>query len=131
MIVMSRTLIALVLAFAGCSKSDSTPHATEVGDPKPNKDPATARKLIAGGALVLDVRTPDEYAGGHVPNATNVPVQDVAQRIAEVDNLVGGDKAKPVVVYCAAGRRAAKAKQALEAAGYTNVVNGGGFDDLR
>jgi phage shock protein E len=35
-----------------------------------------------------------------------------------------------VVVYCAAGRRAAKAKQQLDAAGYTNVVNGGGFDDL-
>jgi phage shock protein E len=96
-----------------------------------NKDPATARKLIAGGATVLDVRTPEEYADGHVPSATNLPVQDVAQRIADVDKLVGGDKTKPVVVYCAKGGRAAKAKQALEAAGYTNVVNGGGFADLR
>ena len=44
--------------------------------------------------------------------------------------LVGGDKAKPVVVYCASGARSRKAQQQLEAAGYTNVVNGGGYDDL-
>ena len=51
--------------------------------------------------------------------------------VAAVDKLTGGDKAKPVVVYCAKGGRAQKAKEALEAAGYTHVVNGGGYDDLR
>jgi len=127
---MTRTLIIIGLALASCSKSEPAKpehNASAVV----NKDPATARKLIAGGATVLDVRTPEEYADGHVPSATNLPVQDVAQRIADVDKLVGGDKTKPVVVYCAKGGRAAKAKQALEAAGYTNVVNGGGFADLR
>jgi phage shock protein E len=126
-----RTLLALALAASSCSTSDPTAHSTPPGDPKPVKDPAAARKLIAAGAVVLDVRTPDEYASGHIPTATNVPVGDVAQRLGEVDKLVGGDKGKPVVVYCAAGRRAAKAKRALEAAGYTNVINGGGLDDLR
>jgi phage shock protein E len=58
-------------------------------------------------------------------------VADVARRMAEVEQLVGGDKTKPVVVYCGAGPRAAKAKRELEAAGFTHVVNGGGFKHLR
>ena len=80
---------------------------------------------------MLDVRTADEFAEDHVTSATNVPVGEVARRIPEIDKLVAGDKTKPVVVYCAAGGRAAKAKQQLEAAGYTQVVNGGGLDDLK
>jgi phage shock protein E len=127
---MTRILIAAVLAFAGCSKSEAPAPPPET-PAKPAKDPAAARKLIAEGAVVLDVRTADEYADGHVPSATNLPVQEMPRRIAEVDKLVGGDKAKPVVVYCGAGKRAAKVKQQLEAAGYTSVVNGGGYDDLR
>jgi len=96
-----------------------------------DKDPATARSLIASGATVLDVRTPEEFAGGHVASATNLPVDDVTARMAEVDKLVAGDKTKPVVVYCARGGRAQKAKETLEAAGYTHVVNGGGYSDLK
>jgi phage shock protein E len=49
----------------------------------------------------------------------------------EVEQLAEGDKTKPIVVYCASGGRAAKAKTQLDAAGYSNVVNGGGVDDLR
>ncbi|MDB4956357.1 MAG: hypothetical protein JWO36_3926 [Myxococcales bacterium] len=149
---MVRALIAVVLVVAGCSKSESP----ETSAPKPARDPASAakpaqepaspvqpaqavapkpdpeaaRKLIAAGAVVLDVRTAEEYADGHVPSATNVPVDQVTDRLAEIDKLVGGDKTKPVVVYCAAGKRAASAKKQLEAAGYTTVVNGRGYDDL-
>lgn len=90
-----------------------------------------ARKLISEGAAVVDVRTAEEYGEGHVASAQNIPIDDFSARLAEVDKLVGGDKSKPVVLYCAGGRRAAKAKQQLEAAGYTHVVNGGGFDDLQ
>ncbi|MEP6864680.1 MAG: rhodanese-like domain-containing protein [Deltaproteobacteria bacterium] len=127
---MTRMVIVAALALASCSKSES-PKSEHIATTVVNKDPAAARKLIAAGATVLDVRTPEEFADGHLPSATNLPVEDVAQRIAEVDKLVGGDKTKPVVVYCSKGGRAAKAKQALEASGYTNVVNGGGFGDLR
>ena len=123
-------LMLAVLVLASCSKSEPAKpeHSSSAAI---DKDPATAKKMIATGATVLDVRTPEEFAGGHVAAAMNLPVDDVAQRIAEVDKLVGGDKTKPVVVYCAKGGRAAKAKQTLEAAGYTNVVNGGGYSDLR
>ena len=80
---------------------------------------------------MIDVRTPAEFKGGHVPNATNIPVDEVERRLAEVDKLTGGDRAKPVVLYCGKGGRAAKAKQVLESAGYERVINGGGFDDLQ
>lgn len=132
---MKTLSLVLALSLAACSKKaeppppQPAPPATQAAAPA--KDPEAAKKLIAEGAVVLDVRTADEYGDGHLPNATNIPVQDVPARMAEIDKLVGGDKSKPVVVYCAAGGRAAKAKAAMVAAGYTHVVNGGGYDDLR
>ena len=143
---MLRTACLLV-ALASCSKSSeptssTPPAAPAVAKPTPTptdpvvpgtaaKDPDTAKEWIASGAVVVDVRTPEEYGEGHLARATNIPVQVFAQRLADVDKLVAGDKSKPVVVYCAAGARAARAKQQLEAAGYTQVINGGGYDDLR
>ncbi len=125
--------IALALALLGCSSSKEdkpspSPTATTTA-PKP-KDPAAARALIAKGATVIDVRTTGEFEEVHLPQATNIPIDDLGGRLAEVDALVGGDKTKPVVVYCASGGRSRKAQQQLEAAGYTQVVNGGGYDDL-
>jgi len=125
---MRTILLLLGLGLASCSKSDppAPPAAT-----KPTKDPAAARTLIQGGATVLDVRTSDEFASGHLDKAVNLPVGELPAKITEVATLVGGDRSRPIVVYCAAGSRAAKAKAALEAEGFTQVVNGGGYDDLR
>ena len=128
---------ALVLALVSCGKTDApADRATGAAHPPPatpriEKDPAKAKALIASGATVIDVRSADEFADDHLATATNIPVEDFAARIAEVDELVGGDKAKPVVLHCAAGRRAQTAKAQLEAGGYTNVVNGGGLRDLK
>ena len=133
MVAVMRSIgFACLLALAACSRSDEKA-APAPGQPaaRPATDPVHARQLISQGALVLDVRTPDEFADGHVPSATNIAVQEVGARRAEIDQMVGGDRSRPVVVYCASGGRAAKAKAQLEAAGYTHVVNGGGYDDLR
>ena len=127
---MPHLLLLVVLALAGCSKSEP-PQAAPTSSPATKRtDPEAARKLIASGAVVLDVRTPDEFAAAHLPNAINIPVQDFAARLAEVDKAVASDKSRAVVIYCSAGSRSAKAKAQLDAAGYTNVVNGGGLDDL-
>jgi phage shock protein E len=129
-----RLLVLLVLLVGvGCSSNNDAKQAPPTADTKPKakKDPAAAKELLAKGAVALDVRKPDEFSSGHLDRATNIPVQDLSARLADVEKLVGGDKSKPVVVYCAAGGRAAKAKEQLEAAGYTQVVNGGGYDDLR
>jgi rhodanese-related sulfurtransferase len=128
---MSRLALLLALSLAACSKSEPPPPPPAPTTAKPAKDPEAAKKMIAAGAVVVDVRTPQEFGEGHLPQATNIPIQDFAQRIAEVDKLTGGDKTKPVVVHCATGNRSGKAKQQLEAAGYTQVVNGGGLDDLQ
>ena len=65
--------------------------------------------------FVLDVRTPQEYAAGHVPGAVNVPHDQLASRLAEVP------KDKDVVLYCKSGRRAGIAADVLAANGYTRL----------
>jgi phage shock protein E len=126
-------LLVLALTLAACAKPTppSAPAAAAPSATSSAKDPATARARIAAGAVVIDVRTPDEYAQGHLENATNLPVDELPARLGEVDGLVAGDKARPIVVYCATGGRAAQARTQLEAAGYKNIVNGGGYEDLR
>ncbi|MCR9092629.1 MAG: rhodanese-like domain-containing protein [bacterium] len=69
------------------------------------------------GALILDVRRPDEYATSHVPGAINVPHDQVEARIAEL----GEDRARTIVVYCEKGRRAGLAGDVLLAAGFSDV----------
>jgi phage shock protein E len=100
------------------------------GSPGPaanNESPvAIAKRKIAAGALVVDVRTDSEFKTGHLPGALNIPVDEVEARIAEF-----GDKSKPVVVYCRSGNRSGRAKTMLEKAGYTDVTNGGGYTGLK
>lgn len=126
---IARVLVCCAL-LAGCSKSEP-PGPAPARAASRAKDPDAARKLISAGAVVIDVRTADEYRDDHLQTAVNIPVQELAGRIEEVAKLVTNDKARPIVVYCAAGSRAAKAKAQLETAGYSHVVNGGGLDDLR
>jgi len=75
-----------------------------------------ARQQKADPALfVLDVRTPQEFAAGHVPGAVNIPHDQVAARLMDVP------KDKDVVIYCHSGRRAALAAETLAAKGYTRL----------
>lgn len=73
----------------------------------------------AGESLILDVRTPEEYAAGHVPNAINVPHDEIEAHLAELEARKNG----PVVVYCKSGRRAGLAAEALAKAGFTNLLH--------
>ncbi len=76
-------------------------------------------------ALVVDVRTPAEFASGHVVGARNVDVNgDFAAQMEAVD------RERPVYVYCRTGRRSGEAQRTLEEMGFTRVVNAGGFRDL-
>jgi len=65
--------------------------------------------------LVIDVRSAEEYAAGHVPGAVNIPHDQVASRLAEIP------KDKEVVLYCRSGRRSGLAAETLEANGYKNL----------
>ena len=80
--------------------------------------PERAKQLVRDGALLLDVRSPAEFAGGHVDGATNIPVQALGSRIAEL-----GEHTRPVVLYCASGVRSASATGTLRRAGFTQVFD--------
>ncbi len=77
--------------------------------------PAEAKRLVSEGAFLLDVRTPGEFGSGHIPGAKNIPVSDLAERLAEVPSD------KVVVVYCASGMRSASAKRILTRSGRKTV----------
>jgi rhodanese-related sulfurtransferase len=71
-----------------------------------------------GKTVVVDVRTAEEFANGHLRDAKNIPLADFAKRIGELDK----SKGKSVVVVCQTGARADKAMQQLRAAGFEDVV---------
>lgn len=106
-------------------------------DPQPSDDAKLdpqdfdARLIVyEEGALddvtIIDVRTEGEYDNSHYSGAVNLPVDEIADRIGEL----GLDKDQTVIVYCRSGNRAGKAKEELEAMGYTNVINGVSEDSL-
>ena len=67
--------------------------------------------------MILDVRSPEEYAEGHIPGAINIPYADLEQRASEL----GIDPSEELVVYCRTGRRAAIAEATLHELGYMNL----------
>ncbi len=88
----------------------------------PDIDQGIQEYKEASGAVLLDVRTQQEYREGHVPTSKNVPLQSLTQ----VEKVVG-DKNKPLFVYCYSGSRSSQAVRMLSKMGYANVKNIGGI----
>lgn len=76
------------------------------------------KDLVASGATLVDVRTPAEYASGHIDGAVNVPVDTLSERLKEL-----GPKDSNIVLYCRSGARSGRAKAMLEQQGFERVVN--------
>ena len=74
------------------------------------------------GAVLLDVRTPDEYRQGHIPGSKNLPLQSIDKVERMIEN-----KATPIFVHCLSGARSRQAAAVLQQMGYTNVKNIGGI----
>lgn len=83
------------------------------------------KEKIKQGALLVDVRTPDEFNAGHVENAINIPHDQVEKRLAEF----GTDKNREIVLYCKSGRRAGIADTELQKLGFKNAYSAGGYRD--
>ena len=79
---------------------------------------AEAHRLVTGGAKLIDVRSADEYAAGHIDGAVNIPVDEIDARQAEV-----GPKEAAVVLYCRTGNRSGRAAKLLREAGWKEVHN--------
>jgi rhodanese-related sulfurtransferase len=82
-------------------------------------DVKQAQSMNMQGALLLDVREPEEYAAIHAPNAKLIPLGQLNARLQEI----AAYKDKPVVVMCRSGRRSARAVSLLQEAGYSQVSN--------
>lgn len=88
---------------------------------------AALRTLVLPDTVLIDVRSADEFASGALPGAQLIPHDQIGARIA----AAVPDKNTPVVLYCRSGRRSSLAQDELRALGYTQVLNGGGYEQLK
>ena len=114
----------LALAFAGGSAIAAEPAtkkdaaASVAGVPTGIVDGAAAHQLVASGVKVVDVRTPAEFAEGHVPGAINIPYDEMEKRSAEI-----GPQSTPVLVYCRTGHRSGIAARTLREKGFSTLFD--------
>jgi phage shock protein E len=80
---------------------------------------------IRAGALLVDVRTPDEFKDGSYNGAVNIPLASLLARQGEL-----GPKDRPIILFCASGARSGLGARLLKQAGFTDVVNAGGLEDM-
>lgn len=111
--LLSTTLITLFVAATGLSACG----AKQEGAAPTAEAASDHRAAVKKGAPLIDVRTPEEFAGGHVEGAVNIPVDEVPSRAADIAKLAGADKT--VVVYCRSGKRSARAAETLRQSGLT------------
>ncbi len=81
-------------------------------------------ELLTDGAVIVDVRSKGEYAGGHLKNSINIPLDQLKNNLGRLK------KDKPVITCCASGMRSASAKSILKSNGFEEVKNGGGWMGL-
>ena len=111
-------LAALLLA--GCAAP-----AEEITYRQVNMDEAITMMEEGSGYIILDVRTPEEFAEKHIPGAINVANETIGTD--EIPELP--DKDQLILVYCRSGNRSKQASEKLAALGYTNIVEFGGIND--
>ena len=83
-------------------------------------------ELVNEGAIILDVRSKGEFAGGHIKGAVNISVDTLRNNLDKLK-----DKNKPIITCCASGMRSSSAKSILKSNGYSDVHNGGAWSSLQ
>ena len=117
-----RKLLSVFLAailLAGCSAPKETVSYRQI-----SMDEAITMMEEESGYIILDVRTPEEFADKHIPGAVNIPNETIGTE--EIPELP--DKDQLILVYCRSGNRSKQASEKLAALGYTNVVEFGGIN---
>ena len=89
-----------------------------------SKEAAYLKELYANGAIIVDVRTPEEFYSGHIQNSINIPLQSLSQEINSLQQ-----KNKPVIAVCLSGGRSSMAVGILKKAGIESY-NGGAWSSL-
>ncbi len=114
-------MILTLLLLAGCAAAPSDKAAYR----QITMEDAAAMMEEEADYIILDVRTKEEYASGHIPNAINIPNEVIGSE--EIPELP--DKDQLILVYCRSGNRSKQASKKLANLGYTNVVEFGGIMD--
>lgn len=83
------------------------------------------KALLADGAILVDVRTPSEFRDGHIQGAINLPLQTLDSNLNKLK------KDQVIITCCRSGSRSGMARRQLQAAGFTQVYNGGAWSSLR
>jgi phage shock protein E len=107
------SLIFSSLVLAACGSSDGSAQS--------------AFAAVKEGALLIDVRTAEEFAGGHLPGAINIPHGEILAGV----NALQADQSAAMVLYCRSGNRSGMATKSLSGAGFSNVVNAGAYSSLK
>jgi len=84
----------------------------------------SVKDFMEKGAVIIDVRTPGEFQGGHIKGSKNIPLNTISSKINEIKKMN-----KPVIACCASGMRSAQATSILKSNGI-NAMNGGGWSSL-
>ena len=116
-------ILLSTLLFTGCASSNNQANTYR----SITMDDAVTMMAQETGYIILDVRRPDEFAAGHIPNAINVANETIGT--AEIPELP--DKDQLIMVYCRSGRRSKEASEKLVKLGYTNIVEFGGILDWK
>ena len=117
-------ILLSALMFTGCAGTSNSQTNTYRSI---TMDEAVDMMAQETGYIILDVRRPDEFAAGHIPNAINVPNETIGTD--EIPELP--DKNQLIMVYCRSGRRSKEASEKLVKLGYTNIVEFGGILDWK
>ena len=117
-------ILLSALMFTGCA---ATNNSQTNSYRQIDMDEAVDMMAQETGYIILDVRRPDEFAAGHIPNAINVPNESIGT--SEISELP--DKNQLILVYCRSGRRSKEASEKLVKLGYTNIVEFGGILDWK
>ena len=117
-------ILLSALMFTGCTGTSNSQTNTYR---QITMDEAVTMMAQETGYIILDVRRPDEFAAGHIPNAINVANETIGT--AELPELP--DKDQLIMVYCRSGRRSKEAAEKLVKLGYTNIVEFGGILDWK
>ena len=120
---MKRLFLILlsILLLTGCAQ----PAAPKPGYRRIGMEEAVAIMETEEGYIILDVRTPEEFAAGHIPGAVNLPNEAIGSE--EIALLP--DKGQHILVYCRSGNRSKQASEKLAALGYGNITEFGGILD--
>ena len=117
-------ILLSALMFTGCAGTSNNQTNTYR---QITMDEAVTMMAQETGYIILDVRRPNEYAAGHIPNAINVPNESIGT--SDIPELPNKDQL--IMVYCRSGRRSKEASEKLVKLGYTNIVEFGGILDWK